>query len=732
MGDRKNGRKRVAGAIVAAAAFCAPTFCARTWVWGDPPLPVIPAGTFNITNYGASVGNSAAANLAAIQSAILACNAAGGGTVVVPAGTFVCAPGIMVSSNTNFEVDGVLQAPGFSAYQVFGGINFLTFNHASNCELSGSGTIDGQAIFSTSAQDIEWWGNKAFGVPVYGSRPRLVEFSNCKTALATGVTVQNSPSFHFDLIGANNNVTFNGVTISAPSTSPNTDGIDYTGTNYLIEHCVISDGDDNICAKPETEFVGNIVVRDCTITYGHGISVGGQTMAGLNNLYVNNVTFNGATQGLRLKAAIGNGGNVNNVSFSHISMTNVKVPIEIDSFYAGGDKFPGDPTAAVAAGANTPTWNNISFSNITAVWDPNNQNDQGEYADSVGGWLWGLPQSPVSNMTFTNVKIGDSGMGASSPASGLQINHVRGMTFDSSSWVYCNSTSGSKDLVSTPPNWVAAPPPPPPPYANLNYVASVPYDSVITLAGFTNQDIGDPIIPANAANLTPCVYDPDSGQWTMQGDGAGIGGIINPKIVGGSQDEFNYSSCPSGMLGVVSTQVISVANGGEAGVMIRAGLDSNQPFVAVMTDANGQVTFVYRGETNGGITTVGSVSNVPVGPIYLQIAISGAGFEGAYGSDGVNWTRLGTTPNLQEITGSATLTTGLAASSNNNGSLAQAVFGKVNLDRGPIILPPIVAFNPLWWLVWGGPVALAVIGIIALLIASRTRSGGGGEESAAQ
>src|ERR1041384_7439880 len=57
----------------------------------SPALPIIPAGFFNITNYGA-VGNSVFTNTAAIQNAINAAGAAGGGTVLIPAGTFLCGP----------------------------------------------------------------------------------------------------------------------------------------------------------------------------------------------------------------------------------------------------------------------------------------------------------------------------------------------------------------------------------------------------------------------------------------------------------------------------------------------------------------------------------------------------------------------------------------------------------------------------------------------------------------
>ena len=59
---------------------------------GTPVLPYIPAGVFYITNYGAT-GDGMFTNTTAIQAALDAAGAAGGGTVEVAApGTFLCGP----------------------------------------------------------------------------------------------------------------------------------------------------------------------------------------------------------------------------------------------------------------------------------------------------------------------------------------------------------------------------------------------------------------------------------------------------------------------------------------------------------------------------------------------------------------------------------------------------------------------------------------------------------------
>ena len=64
-------------------------------------LPNIPATQFLITNYGAS--SSSLDNSTAINAAISAANNAGGGTVVVPADTFLSGP-ITMKSNVNLFI----------------------------------------------------------------------------------------------------------------------------------------------------------------------------------------------------------------------------------------------------------------------------------------------------------------------------------------------------------------------------------------------------------------------------------------------------------------------------------------------------------------------------------------------------------------------------------------------------------------------------------------------------
>src|SRR5260370_24739279 len=83
-----------------------------------PPLPAIPVGTFNVTDYGA-VGDGTTDNTTAIQRTINAARSAGGGTVEIPApaSSYESGP-LSLYSNINLQIDNAatLQALPFDIY----------------------------------------------------------------------------------------------------------------------------------------------------------------------------------------------------------------------------------------------------------------------------------------------------------------------------------------------------------------------------------------------------------------------------------------------------------------------------------------------------------------------------------------------------------------------------------------------------------------------------------------
>ena len=97
-------RRLLSPALLAAASLAtAPTALA------NPQLPVIPSTIFSILDYGGST--SSADNSGAILGAIGAAHAAGGGTVVIPSGTFAANPFTITTSTINLQIDYLAGSP---------------------------------------------------------------------------------------------------------------------------------------------------------------------------------------------------------------------------------------------------------------------------------------------------------------------------------------------------------------------------------------------------------------------------------------------------------------------------------------------------------------------------------------------------------------------------------------------------------------------------------------------
>ena len=382
-----------------------------SWLAVLTVLPTIPAATATVA------GTVGADCSTAITSAITAVKTSGG-TVIFPGPGIYYSQAFTLPSNVRLQVNSgatLMALPytasgGLPAYS--GTTDLITVAGSStNVEITGGGIIDGNG-------GSGWWGTAPnYSNPV-STRPRIIRFSGSSSkpinnCYVHDITLQNSMSFHI-ISAYTNNITFNNVTVIAPSNSPNTDAIDPAGNNILFYNCHINNGDDCIAVKAGGTPCSNIAVSNCAFGTGHGLSVGGQTNSGLNGMVVTNCTFNGTTSGLRLKADPTQGGLVQNLTYANITMTRVQYPIVFYSYYGGNANIgnPGDGRAEADAavfntnppnalpGVANPFWKNILLSdlNTTGTTGANNV-------------IWGLPLASTtpdgyfSNVVLNNVSL---------------------------------------------------------------------------------------------------------------------------------------------------------------------------------------------------------------------------------------------------------------------------------------------------------------------------------------
>jgi polygalacturonase len=222
-------------------------------------------GIYNITAYGAQPNQSELAT-PAVQAAIDAAAAVGGGVVLVPPGTYRIGT-IFLKSNITLELQAgavLVGSPNISDYPVrpYGQIwphdpqtewyHLIIAENAVDVTLRGPGRIDGNGpAFRHTAAGPRMWMEMI--------KPRveaMVHFRNCRNVRVLDVCLDDSPAWNLHFYDCDN-VWVRGLQISGALFGPNIDGIDVQGCrDVLISDCQICTGDDAIVCFPSRE-------RDC-------------------------------------------------------------------------------------------------------------------------------------------------------------------------------------------------------------------------------------------------------------------------------------------------------------------------------------------------------------------------------------------------------------------------------------------------------------------------------------
>nr|ANJ43636.1 glycoside hydrolase family 28 [Ramulus artemis] len=324
--------------------------------------PKIPAACTSLTGTGKE-------ETSVIQKALSSC--AKGKAVRLASGTFISGPltipsgvGLWVDSEATLKAStnpkdydtgknlcGALDDTGLNCNP------FIIIKDAKGSGIYGKGTIDGQGGHIMTGKNESWWqlAQDALVKDNHQNCPRLIEIVDSEDITLYQITLKDAPKFHVGS-ATTNGFTAWGVTITAPGTARNTDGIDpIDSRNITIAHCHISTGDDNVAIKAIVKPVSHISILNNVFGTGHGMSIGGGAYSGVTDMTVTSLILDGTTNGLRIKSDKSRGGLVNGVSYTNVCMRNVQNPILLDTHYTT------DP------GNLTPVYKNISFNNITVL-----------------------------------------------------------------------------------------------------------------------------------------------------------------------------------------------------------------------------------------------------------------------------------------------------------------------------------------------------------------------------
>jgi polygalacturonase len=398
--------------------------------------------TFNVVDYGA-VGDGKTLNTEAIQRAIDACSLKGGGTVNVPAGSFVTGT-ILLKNNVTLHLEdqAVLMGshnpadyrnvdPFKDGLGAEVGFAMIAAVDARNVGISGRGTINGQGKEIAAATPFKGEG--------WGGRPFLVRFVRCK-----GVTIRDAQLLYAAAWTTNlfqcRDVTIERLKIVSFGV-PHNDGIDVDSCQGVaIRDCDIESGDDAICFKTTSSMpTRDVTVSGCRLKSNQGaIKFGTESVADFDNIRITNCQIRDTKNG-GIKLLSADGARLQNVTISDITMDNVATPIFVRLGARLKTFRPEDKKGQVGL------INNVVIRNVRA-----RAAAKAQIMPPSGIFITGIPGHSVSKLTLENIEIELAGggerehgrqvlpenldgypeinrFGPRLPAFGLYARHVKGL-----------------------------------------------------------------------------------------------------------------------------------------------------------------------------------------------------------------------------------------------------------------------------------------------------------------
>ncbi len=327
------------------AKYLAPSDFKEKFAFELPKIyaPHFKRDTFNILNYGA-IADGLTLNSVAINKTIDECAKQGGGTVLIPRGSFVTGP-IIMKSNINLHLAKgafIIFTKDFDQYPLvrssFEGVDAarcqspVVAENLENIGITGEGIMNGNGFYwrpikKDKLTESQWKAHQnkyggliaADGKTWYSSskalkaaltnnigkltdgktlkdfedvkdymRPNMIRISQCKNILIEGVTFENSPAWTTH-ITMSEHITVRSLKVKNIWYGANTDAIDLESCkNALLEDCNFDTGDDGITIKSGRDADGrkrgmptkDVIVKNCTVYHAHGGFVVGSEMSG--------------------------------------------------------------------------------------------------------------------------------------------------------------------------------------------------------------------------------------------------------------------------------------------------------------------------------------------------------------------------------------------------------------------------------------------------------------------
>ena len=415
------GRRDVLGLALLGALL--PAAAPRAARRGDlPPL--------DVRAFGAA-GNGVAIDSPAFNKAIDAAAAAGGGAVIVPAGTYAChsirlrsfvalvlAPGATILAAPHGGFDPPEPCGPWAEYEDFGHShwhNSLVWGDGvHDVAILGPGLIWGRGL---SRGTVPEPGLPAATAP--GAANKTIALRNCRNVILRDFAIREGGHFGLLATGVDN------LTVDNLRIDTNRDGMDIDGCrNVRITKCSVnSPTDDGICLKsslaPGTPRpTEDVTISDCYVTGGYAIGslldatyrpfggatvptgrikLGTESNGGFRNITISNCVFENC-RGFALETV--DGGAVEDIVVTGVTMRGIR---NAPFFLRLGARMRG------AAGRPVGTLRRVIISNLTCEAPRN----------VMPAIIAGIPGHPIEDVSLRDIYLVQQGGGTPQQAAAM-------------------------------------------------------------------------------------------------------------------------------------------------------------------------------------------------------------------------------------------------------------------------------------------------------------------------
>ncbi len=298
----------------------------------------------------AGVGAAETVVTKAIQAAIDACSAKGGGVVRFRPGTYVTGS-IFLKNGVELQVDKDVVLEGSQSFDDYplidtriAGIEMkwpaalINAIGVKQAALTGEGKVDARGKFCWNkywamrkeydAKGLRWI------VDYDAQRVRTLLLQRSSDITIHGIKFVDAGFWTVQILYSSY-VTVDGIVVrnNEGGHGPSTDGIDIDSSAWvLVQGCDIDCNDDDFCLKAGRDWDGlrvnlpteYIVIRNCVARKGGGLlTIGSETSGGIRHVLATDLTAKGTGNGFHIKSATTRGGLVEDIHIRHITMDSV-------------------------------------------------------------------------------------------------------------------------------------------------------------------------------------------------------------------------------------------------------------------------------------------------------------------------------------------------------------------------------------------------------------------------